>query len=175
MNVLFRCEYKLTKKHIRESKRFTLFKVKHFDYILYVILGISALAIIIRAIVVHSLFPLIVCTIMFSTLVRYAFRFRKIANSVAQEEVYPGEKIVSEGILVVTETDLTFYNSDLTSEVIDLSSITCLGISVDVITLYINGHKNKIIPQYSFIEGNKYDFAKMLEEKGISLKGNFTN
>lgn len=148
MNVLFRCEYKITPKHIRESRRFTLLKMKHFDYVVYAMLGVVALIIIIRSFQIRSFFALVGMVLMYRVLFRYFFRFRDMAHAIPQQEVYAGEKFVSQGTVTVTDSGITFYNNDLTSEFIGFDMITHLGISVDVMTLYIKGKKNKIIPQY---------------------------
>ncbi len=138
-------------------------------------MGVILLAVVIRSIQVKEFFALFGLVFMYSFLLRYFAKFRKMAHAIPQEDVYPGESYVRSGVMTAEDNILTFYDEEGNSECIPLSDITLLGISVDVITLYIKGKKNKIIPQYSFVQGNKKDFAGMFEENGVKIIGKFTN
>lgn len=176
MQERFRCEFLITKKHLSQVRRFTLLKKYRFEYVIYAFAAAIAVMILIRSFVTREILRLIFISVMvYMCLIRNFIRFIKMANSVAQKEVYAGEKCVGSGMILVYDEYITYFDNDNTSENIDLKSVKNLAITVDTFILYIDGHKRIIIPQYSFITGTKHEFVRFIEGRQIEITGKLYN
>ncbi len=176
MNELFGCNYKLTKKHINQSRRHTLLKVKRLDRVIYILLGVCGIIVTIGSIMTGTFLQLIVSVAMvYFCLIKNFIKLINYSRAIPQEDVYPGEKYVAKESISFFDGYFTYYPEDAPSETVEISRIKHLGITEDTFTLYIDGRKNIIIPQYSFITGTKRDFVEFIKSKGISISGKLYN
>ncbi|MBR6800907.1 MAG: hypothetical protein IKM61_04075 [Eubacteriaceae bacterium] len=175
MSDRFRCEYKITKKHLSQARLHTLLKYYHMEYVLYSLLAALVGWLIILSIIRKVLFGVLsISAMVYFCLIRNFIRFIRLAFSVPQEDVYPGESYKYEGVITINETAITQYDNDYNAVTTSLSEITQLGITVDTFVLYMKRGKI-VIPQYSFVLGNKQEFVEFIKSKGIKISGRLHN